>query len=61
MGDEEIAMEEREDNQDDDNEGEQIFTPNSLAPDEHVKKMTIVVSDTMHGINIHQYFNRFWR
>ncbi|GMH87157.1 hypothetical protein TrST_g6221 [Triparma strigata] len=37
------------------------FTPCSLAPDAHVKKMTVVVSDTLKGFNIQQYFNTFWR
>ena len=46
---------------DDDDETSSAFIPHDLPPDEQVKKMTVVVSDTLRGINIGQFFNSFWR
>mmetsp|Transcript_30233 Transcript_30233/g.60081 ORF Transcript_30233/g.60081 Transcript_30233/m.60081 type:complete len:420 (-) Transcript_30233:30-1289(-) len=46
---------------DDDDEISSVFIPHDLPPDEQVKKMTVVVSDTLRGINIGQFFNSFWR
>ena len=45
----------------DDDEVSATFIPTDLAPDEQVKKMTVVVSDTLRGVNIRQFFNSFWR
>lgn len=54
-----------DDDDDDDDDIDDVtpipFSPCTLSPDAHVKRMTVVCSETLKGFNIQQYFNTFWR